>query len=148
MLSPLTSFLLSEVRWAVPGTNGINLWPVSHSGVHIKLTWQVSPSREGDMGSVSILINRGLPGAFLCWPFTLVSESWNEDKAPGSWIAQLHSREPEMTRHRWFEVFSPGVPSPTHSTTMSLTEGSTEVIPLWRKNLECSSQPEQLITWN
>lgn len=35
MLSPLTSLLLSEVRCAVPGTNGMNPWPVSHSGVYI-----------------------------------------------------------------------------------------------------------------
>lgn len=106
---------------------------VSHSGVHIKADLDKSRLQEGH-GPVSILINRGLPWAFAGPSLWSMSHEMRT-RLQGAGIAQLHSREPEMTRHRWFK-FSPRGPSPTHSTTMSLTEGSTEVIPLRKKNLE------------
>lgn len=120
MRSPLTSFLLS--RGQMPGP--WNKWDESVASLPFRclhpwlerkeLTWQVSPCRAGDRGSVSLLINRSLPWAFLSWPLAPVSESWNEDTAPGSGIPQLHIHEPEMTRHRGLAMFSPrGSPPPT-----------------------------------
>lgn len=106
VLSPLTSFKqpLEQTEWIRAQFPTHVFTPLTGKK---DLMWHVSTRKRRRNASMSELINHCLLSAFLSWPLTLVSESWNEDRTPGRWIPQLHSHEPEMTRHRWLATFLP-----------------------------------------